>query len=297
MQLGEVVRGRINRLFLRFDLPYSTTDETGWNHQTSLLEDLERGLCDLYGSNRLPEGGGIHSFVRSGPAERVFDAVELYSSIVAEGSALAAGLNVILDEEEVPWRMLGGEMVLLDQAFARSSLAARADESIGISGFDGARLELRRSRHHLADGDGRAAVHRAGSAFESVMMALLEADRGKGAKLLQKLNQDGYFKDLPVRLRQPFIREVLESLPWMRNELGGHGQGEGEVEVPRPYAQLATDLAASFCHFLISLKLEQEGKALTSTPSDDSPELVAIPDEAAATDFSFSSGPEDDIPF
>ena len=297
VELVSMVRGRVNRLLERYNASYSASTDTGWNYETDTLEDLADQLGDLYGSKRLPgeEGEGFSRFIERAPGEFVFDAVELFASINDDNSFIGE-LNEVLAEEEVPWRLLNGEVVLLDETFARSQLASRADESLLQSGFDGANLELRRSRHHIVDGDGRAAVHRAGSAYESVMMALLEADRGKGSKLLQKLNQEGYFNDLPVKLRQPFIREVLESLPWMRNELGAHGQGELEVEVPRPYAQLATDLASAFCHFLVTLKLEREGKP--AHPTDDSPSAGSPSDEVAdVSDFSFTTASEDDIPF
>jgi hypothetical protein len=203
-----------------------------------------------------------------------------------------ADLNQILSEEEAPWRMLDGEMVLLDETFARSELAARADLSIRRAGFSGVSAELRRARNHLADGDGRGAVHRAGSALESVMMALLDADRAKAAKLMQDLNRNGYFDGLPKELRERFLKQVLGALPWMRNELGGHGQGETPVEVPLAYAQLATDLAASFCHFLIELKLARDGE-----PQVEVAESASIRNNTDTVDFSLAGSADDDIPF
>ena len=301
VRLGNIARGRIKRLFRKHNQDYRATDETGWNYDTDTLEDVVGELRDLYGADHLPGDGeaqGFSVFVDDAPSECVFDALELFAGMQSE-SAFVTDLNAVLAEEEMPWRMLNGEMVLLDDTFARSQIAARADQSIRQSGFDGANLELRRARNHVVDGDGRGAVHRAGSAFESVMMALLDAQRGKGAKLLQTLNREGYFADLPVRLRQPFIREVLEALPWMRNELGGHGQGEAQIDVPRAYAQLAADLASSFSHFLISLKLERDGDLQPTLTIEDAPATDPRAVEAVDTvsDFSFSGGTDDDIPF
>ncbi len=302
VRVGDIVRGRISRLFRRHAWAYSETDETGWRYDTDTLEDLGRELRDLYGADHLPgdeESRGFAVFVENAPPECIFDAVELFVSPMQDSATFVGDLNTILAEEEMPWRMLDGEMVLLDETFARSQLAARADESIRQSGFGGANLELRRARNHVVDGDGRGAVHRAGSAFESVMMALLDVDRGKGAKLLQDLNRDGYFDDLPVDRRQSFIREVLQALPWMRNELGGHGQGETQVEISRPYAQLATDLASALCHFLITLKLEREGNLSPDLSTEATPEASSPVHKTpeTASDFSFTAGSDDDIPF
>ncbi len=37
----------------------------------------------------------------------------------------------------------------------------------------------------------------------------------------------------------------------LRNELGGHGQGQSVVSPPRPYGELAVYLAGAVNHFLI----------------------------------------------
>jgi hypothetical protein len=301
-RLGGTAPGRIRRLFEHHNQSYTDVMENGWNYDTDTLTDLANELRDLYGADHLPGSDphfSIGSFIDAAPAECIFDALELFAAH-EEAGGFAVGLNRILAEEEVPWRMLGEQMVLLDDTFARSELAGRADESLRQAGFSGASTELRRARHHVTDGDGRGAVHSAGSAFESVAMALLGTDRGGAKKLLQKLSAEGYLDAVPSELRERFIREVLMTLPWMRNELGGHGQGKSTVEVPLPYAQLATDLAASFCNFLIALKFQREGKSTLTMPTDETPERGPIVPEAAgelASDFSFTAGSDDDIPF
>jgi hypothetical protein len=277
---------------------YRTADNTGWSYDTDTLEDLATELCDLYGTDDLPgngQGRDVAVLIDRGPGECVFDAVELFQPPMKE--SFLAACNQILLEEEVPWRILDSEMVLLDEAFARSDLAARADLSIRQAGFSGVSADLRRARNHLADGDGRGAVHRAGSAFESAMMALLDTDRAKAAKLVQELIRDGFFNGLPTELRERFSKQVLGALPWMRNELGGHGQGETPVDVPLPYAQLATDLSASFCHFLIELKLGRDGESQRSIFKPEPAADTIHPSSTDTSDFSFAGGSDDDIPF
>jgi hypothetical protein len=203
-------------------------------------------------------------------------------------------------EEGEPWRMLDGEMVALDSEFARDELADRADGAIRAAGFDGAAADLRRARNHVADGDGRGAVHRAGATFESVMMAMLKREDGKAAKLLQDLVSEKYFKDLPVQMRQPFVRQVLGAMAWMRNNLGGHGQGEQTVEVRRAYAELATDMAAVFSYFLISLQLEREGTPLEEVHASRAGSEFVAPGDVPPdfSDFVPAVGAsDDDIPF
>lgn len=302
-RLAPTARGRIRRLFERYNRSYTAVTEQNWNYETDTLEDLGGELRDLYGADHLsgdgPHGFSIAGFIADAPAECIFDALELFAAH-EEALGFAAALNEILAEEEAAWRMLDSEMVLLDDAFARSELAARADDSIRGAGFAGALSELRRARNHVVDGDGRDAVHSAGSAFESVMMAMLGSDRAKAAKLIAGLSRGGYLDDLPRELRERFSKQVLGAMPWMRNELGGHGQGGDTIEIPPAYAQLAIDLAAAFSHFLITLKIardddplgaENEGDVVSSSAAE-APVVFDL-----APDFSVAPGSEDDIPF
>lgn len=301
IELPDTVRGRLRRLLESGNLSYSATDETGWNYQTDLLTDLADALCNLYGTDGLPgDGSGrrIDLLISKAPAQCVFDALELFDAPTKDD--FHAAVNRVLAEEDLAWRMLDGELVLLDELFARSELAGRADDSIRRAGFDGARSELRRARNHVVDGDGRGAVHSAGSAFESVLMAMLGSDRGKAAKLIANLDRNGFLDDLPKDLRERFSKQVLGAMPWMRNELGGHGQGGDTVEVPLAYAQLAVDLSAAFSYFLVNLKITRDGPPIGDEAKDDvspsaeeqQPVLDLVSDVLI-----FAPGPEDDIPF
>ena len=122
-------------------------------------------------------------------------------------------------------------------------------------------------------------------------MALLGRDEGTAKKLLQDLNKEGYFDGLPVKLRERFIQSVMQALPWMRNSLGAHGQGVEAVEVPHTYAELATDLAAAFNHFLIALDLD--GKQSPSSDVRQAP----IGDFSGLPGFLPPGKADDDIPF
>jgi hypothetical protein len=296
---------RVSKLLERHNQTYTAVTESNWTYDTDTLDDLATDLLDVYGLDELPhpEGNGrnIVQFVRGAPHQCVFDAVELFLPHVGddERPRFIGALNALLKEEGEPWRMLEGEMVPLDAEFARDELADRADGVIRAVGFDGAAAELRRARNLVADGDERGAVHRAGAAFESVMMAMLKREDGKAAKLLQDLLSEKYFKDLPVQMRQPFVRQVLGAMVWMRNNLGGHGQGEQTVEVPRAYAELATDLAATFSHFLISLQIEREGIAPNEARQVAGSQVVAPVDVPSdLSDFVPANGSsDDDIPF
>lgn len=291
-------RGRIRRLMDRHDFTYSRQMDNGWNYDTSALEDLADNLRDLYGRDTLPSrtGTSLRALLEDGFEPYIFDALELYPGQLQPGSTFARELNQVLQEEGVPWLMIDGEMVQLDGEFAREQMALRAESSLGAAGFEGAAQELRTARNDIVDGDHRGAIHNAGKAHESVMKALLSQDHGAAKKLVQDLSHAGFFDGLPTHLREPFVKQVVGALPWMRNHLGDHGQGEKTVDVPRPYAELAVDLAAAYVHLLITLKVSLDGSEQEpARPSGDfSPQ--PLPSEP---DFSLPppGNSEDDIPF
>jgi hypothetical protein len=76
------------------------------------------------------------------------------------------------------------------------------------------------------------------------MKTILGTEAGSASTLVRKMKEEGYLDDLPESVRSSVSQGVLMSLPTLRNKLGGHGQGEEVVSVPRPYAELAVGLAA-----------------------------------------------------
>jgi hypothetical protein len=79
------------------------------------------------------------------------------------------------------------------------------------------------------------------------------------------------------------------ALPWMRNRLGGHGQGRDTLAVGDPYARLAVGLAAVFNEFVVNLAIERDGSLVAKTE----------PESTAESDFQPApfGGANEDIPF
>jgi hypothetical protein len=163
--------------------------------------------------------------------------------------------------------------------------------------FSGAAQEMANAQNALLDGDGRAVVHNAGNAFESVMKAALDKDHLSAQQLADALLEEGFFDDLPAELRSGFAKQVVAALPWMRNRLGGHGQGKEAQPVSTPYARLALGLAAVFNEFIATLSRERDGSLVVAETSD---EVLFSPPPEPVTEQSFlpsGAAGDDDIPF
>ena len=138
-------------------------------------------------------------------------------------------------------------------------------------------------------GDVREAIYFAGHSFESVMNVLTKLENANGDRLIKELVAQGYFDDLPQTVRAGFMDQVLRALPFLRNKLGGHGQGKDVIAIPAAYGDLAIQIAAAFHNFLITKHLERTPPSepvpasrrrflpMTTFRSDSSPS--ALPDK------------------
>lgn len=273
-----------------------------WTERTDDFEQATNALLDVTGESRLLVRGSdvaIKYWVTTGgPDAGVLDYVELFYLQVEEMSrpTFVADINRVLGEEDAVWRMLDGQFVLLDAVFVHEQVVASSQETLHSVRFEGAAQEMLSARHDLTDQDARGAVHNAGKAFESTMKAALGQDAHLAAKpLIDSLQEAGFFDGLPEDLRGGFASQVMLVLPWMRNHLGGHGQGRDEQPLPAPYAQLAIGVAAALNEFIVNLAIERD------------PSLVEVPDErvpradevlVSEADFApVALAGDDDIPF
>ncbi len=294
VEISTRLAGRVARLLERYNVSWSYQPDPGdsWTESTDAVRELTNDLLDLTGKEALTVPVGVVrdeqvdglGYVRKGPAIAVLDAVELFLAYVDDrAGAFAQEVNRVFSEEDSVWRLLGGEFVPLDSVFVHEQSVARAHERLGAVGWEGAAQELLDAQHDLADGAGRKAVHHAGTSVESTLKAALGRDDGSSAALTKALADEGWLDDLPEHLREGFVQNVLASLPWMRNRLGGHGQGRAPQPVAEPYARLAIGIAAAVNEFLVALAL---ARGAAAEPAPAHRELVpTIP------------SPDDDIPF
>lgn len=239
-----------------------------WISNSSILEEAESDLLLEHGWDRLPisarsPGGQPHSGLRhfflSSGGELVFDAIEVASRYFdpPDQEVLRQKLNQIFELHNCPWRMADGEFFKLDADFVGAQLAAIAHESLAANRFAGAAHEYAKARQYLSSGDIREAIFFAGHSFESVMSVLAGLEHANGDRLIKELGSLGFFDDLPESARAGFMDQVLRALPFLRNKLGGHGQGKDVVAIPPVYGDLAVQIAAAFQNFLITKHLER----------------------------------------
>ena len=248
-----------------------------WTDNSTTLVEVENELKREHGWDEIPgsapgkhanDTSALHCLVREGTGHFVLDTVELaYRGMVSDDAeAFQQEINKVLDIHECPWRLSGGEFFKLDRDFVGARLVSMAHDALVANHFTGAANEYAKSRQELCSGEVKDAILHAGKSFESVLKVLTGLDRANANQLIQEMLNQGYFNDLPDNIRSGFTEQVMKTLPSLRNNLGGHGQGADVVEIPEIYGELAIQLAASFHNFLIAKYLQRSG---TSRLSDD----------------------------
>lgn len=290
VEIPEIARRKVWAQLSAFNAPMRIQRDPydNWTDNSSVLEEAESDLRTEHGWERLPVTPypaetqyheALRLLVLDGEAPYVFDTIEIASGYMdaAEKDALRQKVNQIFELHDCPWRISDGEFFKLDGDFVGARLASTAHDSLAVNQFAGAAHEYAKARQYLGNGDIREAIFFAGHSFESVMKVLTNLDHANGDRLIKELGVKGYFDDLPETIRAGFMDQVLRALPFLRNKLGGHGQGKDIVAIPPAYGDLAIQIAAAFQNFLITKhlerapapRLESEPSAQTKFPADD----------------------------
>jgi hypothetical protein len=292
LSLPRRLRRRVWSLLGRFDHTYyfqpDPTDN--WNEKTTVLEQLPGELCHRYGDDRLlarTDDDGprvpveLKGFLEGAYPSQVFDVAELfYSHILADRQPnFQRELNNVFEEERSDWRMADGQIFKVDSQFLEAHVVARSYELLKAEGFEGALDEFNQARNELAAENVKAAIHNACKSLESVLKAVSGVESGNASALIKGLVEKGFYEGMPDEFARAFGDQVLMALPFLRNRLGGHGQGAAVVEVPRLYGELAVHLTATFLLFVVHRSIQIK----PSSPATYAPE---------ASTFS-----DDDIPF
>jgi hypothetical protein len=263
LSLPERLRRRIWSLLNRLNYSYEHwPNDSNWAVQTSVLEELPSELCFKYGTETLPgpkddQGSPtsveLKQFIERGYPSRVFDVAELFYFKLSEDRQpeFQRELNTVFEDEVSPWRMADGQLFKIDSQFLDSHVIARSYELLKAEGFEGALEEFNRARNELAGDNVKGAILNACKSLESVLKAALQTDTGTAKVLINKLVDEGFYDGLPEEISRAFGDQVLMALPFIRNRLAGHGQGNSIVDVPRIYGELAIHLAATFLLFIV----------------------------------------------
>lgn len=267
------VRVRIWKVLQDHDETWGESTDTGFNYQTSTLQQLPKRIEAELGLRELlafPEGGGdpkpsnLKSFVLRGYyPPYLLDAIELFYESIGEDSRnpFQHSFNEIMEESGLSWRMANGKIFPVDSAYIEEEITRRAYELLHEAKFHGALQEFEKARVDLTNGDCEGAIQNANLAVESVIKEILGVERAKPGELYRGLIDSGLIPKYYTGFLKVFEENILRCVAIMRNEeLGvGHGRGPSKNIVPPDLAELAINLSAVLINFLVKQHLGKRG--------------------------------------
>jgi hypothetical protein len=264
------LRNRIWRVMMDSNDVVRLTNKSGWNYDSDILTEVENKLTKVYGFSKLiafldnGENRGpvtLEGFVKRCYPSQFLDVIEMvYHELWKEEKIIfQAEINHVFQEENSPWILCDGYCTKIDSEFLSEQVIVQTSELLEKSGFAGPLEEFAEARNDLIAGDYKGAILNSCKAFESTLKAIENRLDGNPNILIPELTSVGFYSDLPDDIKKAFGNQVLFALPFIRNKLGGHGQGSEIIEVPRSFAELAVHLSGTFMVFLIRRNSEITG--------------------------------------
>jgi hypothetical protein len=282
VELAHDVRRKLWSWLVHFNysFPIRRDPNDSWVDNTCVLEEVrdriktEHAWDSIPGAETADEHANLDSMrdlILNGSAPYVFDVVELSYEFmdIDKREEFRNRINETFELYECRWRFSEGELFLLDREFVGARLTEAAHSALRDNHYAGAMDEYAKCRQYLASGDIKDAIFYAGKSFESVLKVITGLQHVNADRLIKEIRAQGYLDDLPENVRAGFADQVLKTLPFLRNKLGGQGQGAMVVDVPPMYGELAIQIAASLHNFLIAKHLQRRGTEPETLPDAD----------------------------
>lgn len=189
----------------------------------------------------------------------LFDIIEIWCDVLSQGekSPFQSELNSLMKQYDMPWRLLDGNFIKIDSQQFEQDLKNKAliemEELSKIQPeFRSAYSEFHEACENLTNKDNKYAILNACKSFESVLKVVLNENRGTPDYLTKMFIESKYMNTLPLDVKKTgFQEKVLMGLPFLRNNIAGHGDGKESYQVPESLANLSINLAAALNTYFI----------------------------------------------
>ncbi|UQB41358.1 hypothetical protein JX580_06545 [Thiomicrospira microaerophila] len=166
-------------------------------------------------------------------------------------------INYRFKENGVGYRFDGGRIIRVDSELLHVETVKPALKLLQSSEYEGAQEEFLGAYEHYRHGKHKEALADCLKSFESVMKSICEQNNWQYGKA------DNAKKLIAVCLKNELVPSFLQaklsslqallenSIPTVRNKLGGHGQGSETLEVPEYIVSYVLHMTASTIVMLI----------------------------------------------
>jgi hypothetical protein len=263
LSFSMAIRTSIGRILNRFSV-WGGFD--GEYNQT--FEQAEEALKTFYGLETLSAFGAdnervpadFEQMVVKGYPSEVLDGIEAwFDQEPREADECESELNDLFAMNQSPWRIVNGESILVDSAYLYQEVQAKTVRLLKEGHAFGALDEFQSALQDLQTGEHKDAVVKAHKSVESVMkVAVQTSEHLTFGQLLSKLIGSGIVPQYYEEFLKHFEKVALGAVKERNLPARGHGQGAAIVQVPRPLAEFAVNLAGSINLFIIECWLDSK---------------------------------------
>ena len=188
-----------------------------------------------------------------------FDIIEIWNDTLSDGEKIpfSTEFNKIMEQFDMPWRLFDNKIIKIDSHQFEQDLMSKAllemqEIADTMSEFRNAYQEFLEACENLTKGDNEYAILNACKSYESVLKVVLDVNRGNADVLTKGFCESIYMNNLPVDVKATgFQDKVMLALPFLRNNIAGHGDGKECYKVPQSLAKLSVNLASSLIIYVI----------------------------------------------
>ncbi len=230
-------------------LPFQTRLSLNYVNFMGLINWKSAGASSGFDAGR--KKVDLKGFIENTYPNNIFDVIQYWYDQLKPNRRgnFQIELNDILEEEGCPWRFYDRDFIQIDSKFLEETVLKRTQELLEENQFLGAMEEFKEARNDLSSGDFKGAILNSCKAYESVMKILLNRNNGTAKQLIEGLIGKGIINEIPNELHTQFSEKVFQSVPFIRNKLAGHGQGEKVIDIPKEIAELCLHFSAALILF------------------------------------------------
>lgn len=252
-EASEKLRRRLWRLLTEFNPPCITRESRydSLEIHSDAFAEVQELLTLAYEAAGRPPVAVDRAFVEKATTSELLDLLELWSEFLGgnETREFERALNALFHDEQFPWLVVDSRAFRIDPDFVEREIIRPSFEELRHERFRGALDELSEAAAFLTAGESKNAIQSAAKSFESVLRSIT-GGQGTAIQLIRQLRETTLFADLPEEIASVLAESVFSPLPFLRNRLSGHGQGESVIDVDAAYAELSVHLAAVYNLFL-----------------------------------------------
>lgn len=283
LRLPSLLRHTIERIFVDLEREVQQNCHNSWDYVNTIAA-AEEYLNKVMGPEALTisikkEKCNLDFIdaLRKGYPQQVFDCIEAWFYLASDPweNIAEKQLNEAFAINESPWRVLSGEMLLIDSGYLHAELVSKQIDFMRALSVNGAMAEFQTALREFQQGQFAYAINEAAKSVESTLKFVMNDNAETNLSGLLRMLRNSYIVPAYYSNLLDSFAKIIQATGLARNQPGhAHGQGCEIVNSSKSLAEFQINLAASVNKFLLACYMEKKscekaGQAETAANTSD----------------------------